>query len=132
MKKLLIFILCVALVGCTTAHIYTREQVNAMTDEQIIQIFPTANEDLRTWFRDELISRDPQWAEKVPQEVVERSIVIGLTKEQVGMSWGKPTDINKTVSTWGVREQWVYRKFRKTYYLYFENGVLKSWQETKA
>jgi hypothetical protein len=40
-------------------------------------------------------------------------------------SWGDPEDINRTVGSWGVREQWVYSNEN---YLYFENGILTSWQ----
>ncbi|GAH38631.1 unnamed protein product [marine sediment metagenome] len=52
-----------------------------------------------------------------------------MTKEQVEVSWGKPRDINKSVGSWGVHEQWIYRKFSHSTYLYFENGILTSWQD---
>ena len=40
-------------------------------------------------------------------------------------SWGQPDDINRSVGSWGVHEQWVYGDE----YLYFENGKLTSWQD---
>lgn len=45
-------------------------------------------------------------------------------------SLGKPDDINRTVGSWGVKEQWVYKNQygNKTIYLYFENGILSSYQ----
>jgi hypothetical protein len=44
-----------------------------------------------------------------------------MTKELVvASSWGKPSKINKTSTTPGAREQWVYGSG----YLYFEKGVL--------
>lgn len=47
---------------------------------------------------------------------------IGMTAEEVLMSnWGAPRDINKTTTTYGTREQWVYRNNN---YLYFEDGIL--------
>ena len=51
-----------------------------------------------------------------------------MTKEQVRESWGKPNGINKTVDISGIREQWIYKN---TYFLYFKNDILKSWQESK-
>lgn len=53
------------------------------------------------------------------------TIKLGFTKEQVLERWGEPKDINKTVGSWGVHEQWIYTKT----YLYFENSILTSWQE---
>jgi hypothetical protein len=54
-----------------------------------------------------------------------KHIALGMTKNMVIESIGHPNDINKTVGSWGVHEQWVYYKR----YLYFENGKLTSWQE---
>ena len=41
------------------------------------------------------------------------------------ISLGKPDDINRTVGSWGVNEQWVYGRN----YYYFENGKLTSYQD---
>lgn len=61
--------------------------------------------------------------------------VIGMTREQVIAAKGEPNDKNYTVGSWGTHEQWVYGGYcrvTKTYtsasYLYFENGILTSWQ----
>jgi len=52
---------------------------------------------------------------------------IGMTVEQVEKSqWGKPKDINKTTTKYGVHEQWVYYGRR---YVYFEDGIVTSIQE---
>lgn len=53
------------------------------------------------------------------------SIKIGMTREEVLERWQKPKKINRSVGRWGVHEQWIYGDV----YLYFENGVLTSWQE---
>jgi hypothetical protein len=50
---------------------------------------------------------------------------IGMNKEMATLSLGSPNAVNRTVGGWGVREQWVY----ETIYLYFENGVLTSYQD---
>jgi hypothetical protein len=41
------------------------------------------------------------------------------------ISWGQPRNINRTVTSWGVNEQWVYTNKN----LYFENGVLSAFQD---
>ncbi|MDT3429185.1 hypothetical protein J2Z22_004785 [Paenibacillus forsythiae] len=52
---------------------------------------------------------------------------IGMSAEKVLEStWGKPVDINKTTTKYGVHEQWVYYGGR---YLYLEDGVVTSIQE---
>ena len=49
---------------------------------------------------------------------------IGMTREMATISLGSTNDINRTVGSWGVHEQWVYDNL----YLYFENGILTSYQ----
>ncbi len=71
--------------------------------------------------------------------ILQGKVAIGMTTEQVIASWGRPHDINRTVGSWGVHEQWVYgytkyygsgvSGFVSTSYLYFENGLLTSWQD---
>lgn len=59
-----------------------------------------------------------------------RSPEIGMTAVEVKNStWGDPTDINKTTTKYGVREQWVYRFSSKTKYIYLEDGVVTIIQE---
>lgn len=57
--------------------------------------------------------------------ILENKIRIGMTKEMVIESWGKPDHINRTVTSSVVHEQWVY----KDNYLYFDNGTLTAWQD---
>lgn len=62
--------------------------------------------------------------------IVRNSVCIGMNKAAAIESWGKPDDINKTTSSIGVQEQWVYKgKNYDNKYLYFENGVLTTIQE---
>ena len=56
----------------------------------------------------------------------QQGVRIGMSKQDVlDSSWGKPTKINKSVYSWGTKEQWVYPNYN---YLYFENGKLTSIQ----
>lgn len=68
--------------------------------------------------------------ENIENAVAEHKIMLGMTKEQVIMAWGEPDDINKTVTTKGTREQWVYGDWShsKPKFLYFDNGILTGWQ----
>lgn len=72
------------------------------------------------------------WSEEVKQAIINSDIAIGMTKEQVIYSWGHPIDINKSVGSWGVHEQWKYGEAFMPYrpkdtYLHFENGTLASY-----
>ena len=59
------------------------------------------------------------------QKILDEKIWLGMTDKMTKESWGNPNDINRTVGSWGVHEQWIYSDT----YLYFENGKLTSWQE---
>lgn len=64
--------------------------------------------------------------EKEKDREQEKYVVIGMTKDEVIEIWGKPKDINRTVTTYGIKEQWVYSNYR---YLYFDDGVLTTIQD---
>jgi len=60
----------------------------------------------------------------------EENIIIGMPDWIVEIVFGKPYDINKTVTAHSTREQWVYKRGEiDRLYLYFEDGELTSWQE---
>ena len=58
-----------------------------------------------------------------------------MPKSAVIASWGDPVDINRSVGSWGVHEQWVYSFSSgstigyKLKYLYFEDEILTSFQD---
>jgi len=56
-----------------------------------------------------------------------KEITLGMTKEQATDLLGYPNDNNRSVGSWGVHEQWVYEA--QGVYLYFENGILTSYQD---
>lgn len=51
---------------------------------------------------------------------------LGMSSNIFLEMFGDPEKINRTVTSSGIREQWVYRPNK---YYYFENGILKSWQD---
>ena len=56
--------------------------------------------------------------------ILEGIVQIGMTKAMCEESWGTPDDINKSIGSWGIHEQWVYGNS----YLYFEDNKLTSIQ----
>jgi regulator of protease activity HflC (stomatin/prohibitin superfamily) len=61
------------------------------------------------------------WAKDVERAVIERKVMLGMTSEQVSLSWGPPRKVNKTVRASGVSEQWVYSDDS---YVYLDNGLV--------
>lgn len=58
-------------------------------------------------------------------KIFENKYWIGMTSRMARESLGNPIKINSSSGSWGNHEQWVYKK---GLYLYFENGLLKSYQ----
>lgn len=69
----------------------------------------------------------PDWEKEDCINIAEGKIWVGMSKEMVLKSRGRPSDINRTVGSWGIHEQWVYGILGP--YLYLEDGVLTSWQD---
>lgn len=52
---------------------------------------------------------------------------IDMTKEEVLASvWGKPDDVNRTITKYGIHEQWCYGNGK---YIYFDDGIVTAIQE---
>lgn len=58
-------------------------------------------------------------------KIIRHEYWIGMTTEMARDSLGSPADINKSIGSWGIHEQWVYSH---EVYLYFENDKLTSYQ----
>lgn len=89
-------------------------------------IEPKATPTGKTSYNDRLKKLIQKYGNSMGTIVAKREVRLGMTKAMVIDSWGQPKDINRTVGSWGVHEQWVYGD--RTY-LYFENGKLTSWQD---
>jgi len=59
-------------------------------------------------------------------KILAGKIWLGMTDEMAKESRGLPQKNKRTVGNWGIHEQWVYPN---NVYLYFENGILTSWQD---
>lgn len=70
--------------------------------------------------------------DNIKKAIKNGTIIAGMTKEEVIESWGKPRDINRTVTSYSVHEQWCYGDILAgtDRYIYFdENEVVTSWQD---
>ena len=85
-------------------------------------------------YRGQQLKAHPEWPAEIIEIIKAGDIFIGMTKDQVMASRGRPLHINKTTGEWGVHEQWCYTDSifsPKSYtyaYIYFENGIVTSWQ----
>ena len=83
--------------------------------------------------RKQYVQTHPEVDTYIKTIISQGKIVRGMTEDQVKASWGHPYDINRSVGSWGVREQWCYGYWhygwRPTSFLYFKNGTLDSWQK---
>ena len=72
------------------------------------------------------------WPPQIQTDILAGYIRVGFNPEQVVLSWGRPDHINTTKTLVGVHEQWVYGEnpFPNSY-VYFENGLVKSWEFLK-
>lgn len=74
------------------------------------------------------IQRAKEHAAEVVAAIAKKSVIVGMTMEEVVKAWGKPERRNTSGGAGGSREQWV---FEDDSYLYFKDGRLVSWQQTK-
>lgn len=68
--------------------------------------------------------QSPNWPQEAWEYIENQQVFVGMTREMALMSIGAPVKKNKTISTYGNHEQWIYR----SQYLYFENNILTTIQ----
>jgi len=80
--------------------------------------------------RQAFVGKNKHLAQRFKNAILNGQILLGMSQGMVIASWGHPDDINKSVGSYGVHEQWIYSYYSTDrYLLYFENDVLTSWQE---
>ena len=77
-----------------------------------------------------LIAAHGEWSNGDLSTIMCGWIQRGMTADQVRASWGAPSDVNRSVGSWGVHEQWVFGSSSATY-VYLENGIVTSWQSSR-
>jgi TonB family protein len=68
------------------------------------------------------------WPQAVWDAIQEEKVALGMTKDQVTMSWGRPKSIDQTVTAGGKSEQWIYGNGA---YVYFTGGFVSGIQNEK-
>ena len=143
--RVLILSLAFLLVSCDEYPVIEKpiaidyKGIRKMTNNQLITArrrLPRRNgwdketkEKYRKAVLDEVFRRNSHWSSEVKSDIRKRYVHIGMTKDQVLISWGRPNDINRTVGTWGTHEQWVYGETLNRRYLYFQDGIMTSFQD---
>lgn len=72
------------------------------------------------------------WDAENCQNIAERKIWIGMTQDQLILSWGLPNDRNNSTYSFGVHSQWVYGTFGSYVYLEGKDDnsmTVTSWQD---
>jgi hypothetical protein len=69
----------------------------------------------------------PETSERVKQAIARGTVVLAMSPEEARASWGAPDHVNRTVTMNGTHEQWIYGNT----YVYFDDGVLTSWQDSR-
>lgn len=82
----------------------------------------------------EYFSKNPDISPEMKNKILKGIISIGMTKEQVLVSWEEPDRKNRSVYSNYVHEQWIYDRYSTekgaySEYLYFKNGILTGWQD---
>ena len=70
-----------------------------------------------------------KFSKEITEKLINGYYWIGMTDIMALISLGAPDKTNRTVGTWGVKEQWIYRD--NDLYLYFKNGKLESYRNSR-
>ncbi|MCR4346477.1 MAG: hypothetical protein NUV55_04620 [Sulfuricaulis sp.] len=66
------------------------------------------------------------WDKKTIESIKQKKVFIGMTAEQLILSWGKPEKVNRTITKNVTHEQWIYGN----QYVYVENDKVTAIQES--
>lgn len=84
---------------------------------------PLSEEDVRAEI-DRLAEQEKVRQQEYLKAISQRKIMVGMSRDQVRRSWGRPNNINASGGAYGTTEQWVY----SSAHLYFDGDNLTSWQ----
>lgn len=77
----------------------------------------------KSHIRDQEPERDYGERLRYRNAAVKGEVLMGMTSKEVERSQGKPIEINESIGSYGVREQWVYqRPDGSMYFIYLDNG----------
>jgi hypothetical protein len=125
-KAIMGFVVLLVILAVSVMHKSTKAEMHVQA-QQVQAAAETRSRDLSLLKHPKVraaCAANPEWEMEVCQTIDQGEVSIGMTADQVRLSWGKPEKVNATLSSKSQREQWVYGK----QYLYMQNGVLKSMQ----
>jgi len=93
-------------------------QTNFVSDEEIEKL--SDDEKRRSFY----INENPDIHQILKDAILNGEIIIGMSMYMVIASWGSPDEIDRSNSVFSPHEEWIYGDT----YLYFENGILRAWQ----
>ncbi len=100
------------------------ELVTAISDTKHRRYAPASNVYI-TALLEEAFERNPDWSAEVRKRIANQAVWLNMTKLHLLLSRGRPSDVNRSIGSWGVHEQWVYRGW----IAYLEDGILTSLQD---
>jgi len=97
---------------------------NSIVAEDYVE--PLTRDDIR---RNSFVSNNPDLRDELRRNILNGKVSIGMSREMVRASWGEPREVNRTVTSNSVNEQWVYGTIYNRQYLYFRNGIMHTFQD---
>jgi len=79
------------------------------------------------WWDHDPLGSHASWSSADKSAIRQCQLRIGMTPEMVRLSWGDPLDVNRTVTTAGTAEQWIYGTFKP--FVYLTDGKVTGWQD---
>lgn len=87
------------------------------------------NKEIRYFQHKRLADAEKKYGTAIRKRIERREYWLGMNQDMATSSLGRPDKVNRTVSASKVSEQWVYSSY--DIYLYFENGIMKSFQDSR-
>lgn len=73
---------------------------------------------------------DVNWRSKVQEAILSHYPLIGMTRSELDQAMGTPTTVNASNYSGVLKDQIIYRQPRQTWYVYTEQGLVTSIQNT--
>ena len=117
--------------GWMHKSLLSRDSVKPLTYEEREELEQAGAANAVADRRRSFVNEHPGLQGRFAQAILAGEVEIGMTEAMVRASWGRPSDINRTVTATMTREQWVYDggRFGSDTYLYFRNGRLTTYQD---
>jgi hypothetical protein len=99
------------------------ERVRSDYEYSISQVLSLVNRD------EYLKDLEDRFGKEFAMAILDHRVAIGMPREAVLESWGRPSDINRTITESVTSEQWVYGTIPNAKFVYLEDGLVTSLQD---